>query len=181
MRMKVNDNRLAIEAARGDRAAFQALLERHYDLVFRVALRFVQNRDDAADIAQDVAVSLPKRLKTFKGKSRFTTWLYQVSVNASRDFLRRRSRVAALNRDFTDTDALKKAGEADRQSMLDEVYRALDALSEDLRETALLVLAEGLSHAETAEILGVKENTVSWRMHEMRRRLKEEMTEDSHD
>ncbi len=91
--MTVNDNELAAQANAGNRAAFSMLLERHYDLIYRLAYRILSNREDAEDLAQEICVSLPKKLKSFVGKSKMTTWLYQVTMNAARDFLRRRSTI----------------------------------------------------------------------------------------
>ena len=67
---------------------------------------------------------------------------------------------------------MTRAGNEARQRESDWLYRTLDRLSDDLRETTILVLAEELSHAEAGAILGIKESTVSWRMHEVRKKLK---------
>ena len=84
------DGGLARRAAAGDREAFGALLERHYDRIYRIGARVLGDADEAADLAQDVCVALPARLASWRGESRFTTWLYRVVVNAARDALRRK-------------------------------------------------------------------------------------------
>ncbi len=172
MRMMTDDIDLAKRAAGGDGAAFRILLERHYDMLLRVAYRVLGNFEDAEDVAHDICVSLAKKLKSFRGDSRFTTWLYRVALNASRDFARKRSSIRTLHEAYTDVRALVEAGDADRREQTRWLYETLGTLDEALRETAVLVLAEGLSHAEAAEILDVKESTISWRMHEMRKKLK---------
>lgn len=67
---------------------------------------------------------------------------------------------------------LKRAAEQDTKARISWLYSALDKLSPQLRETAVLVLAEDLTHSQAGEILKIKEKTVSWRMHEIRKRLK---------
>ncbi|MFP6780800.1 MAG: sigma-70 family RNA polymerase sigma factor [Gammaproteobacteria bacterium] len=83
-----NDYELAIKAAGGDAQAFQLLLECHYDQIYGVAFRFFGNQAHAEDIIQDVCLALPKNLKTFAARARFSTWIYQVVLNACRDQLR---------------------------------------------------------------------------------------------
>jgi RNA polymerase sigma-70 factor (ECF subfamily) len=172
MYMKTGDNELAVRAAEGDAAAFQILLERHYDSVYRIAFRFSGLREDAEDIAQDVCASLAVKLRSFKGDAKFTTWLYRVVVNAVRDMQRKQASVGRVNRDYGELQELARGEEQEAAKETAWLYGALDAVGEDLQETAILVLAEGMNHAEAAEILGIKESTVSWRMHELRKKLK---------
>lgn len=168
----MSDVELARRARDGEREAFGLLLERHYDLVYRVARRFAGNAADAEDIAQDVCVGLAGKLKSFRGEARFTTWLYRVALNACRDHLRRRTSLASLGAAFVEVRALAEAEQRDTAGRKRWLYEALGALDEALRETALLVVAEDLSHAEAGAILGIKEATVSWRMHQVRKKLR---------
>ena len=172
MYMKTGDNELAARAAGGDATAFQVLLERHYDTVYRIAFRFSGQREDAEDIAQEVCASLVLKLRSFKGDAKFTTWLYRVVVNAVRDMQRKQSTAGRINRDYSELQELVRGEEAETAKETAWLYGALDEVGEDLRETAILVLAEGMNHAEAAEILAIKESTVSWRMHELRKKLK---------
>ncbi len=172
MRMTVNDGALARRAGEGDREAFAALLERHYGRIYRIGLRLLGDADDAADLAQEVCVGLAGKVKSYRGDSRFTTWLYRVVVNAARDAMRRHATRRRLDGSYADVSALLDAGGAAREAEVRWLYQALADLSEALRETAVLVLQEELSHAEAGVALGVKESTISWRMHEVRKRLK---------
>lgn len=168
----MSDALLALRARDGERDAFRQLLERHYDLIYRVAYRFFGNAADAEDVAQDVCVGLCDKLRSYRGEARFTTWLYRVALNACRDRARRHAAVRSLHETYAEVSDLIEAGGRETACRLSWVYEALSSLDPALRETALLVLAEDMSHAEAAEILGVKEATVSWRMHEVRKRLK---------
>ena len=166
------DGALARRAAEGDREAFAALVERHYDRIYRIGARVLSNPDEAADLAQDVCVALPAKLPSYRGRSRFTTWLYRVVVNAARDALRRRAARQRGERGYAELDGLMRNEAAAGECESAWLRQALGGLSEELRVTVFLVLEEGLRHREAGETLGVSEATVSWRMHEVRRRLR---------
>ncbi len=172
MRMETSDSELAIQAGNGDAAAFKLLLERHYDSIYRIAYRFTGLREDAEDISQNVCASLAGKLTSYKGSARFTTWLYRIIVNASRDHHRRQSATTKLHATYGEVSELRRGAEAERAREMLWLYETLERVGPDLRETAILVLAEDMSHAQAAEILDIKESTVSWRMHQLRKELK---------
>lgn len=172
MDVKLADNDLALLAAKGDGDAFRALLERHYDRVFRIALRFSGRREDAEDVAQDVCMSLPSKLKSFRGDAAFTTWLYRVVVNRVRDVQRKQVTSERIQKNYGEVEALRRGEEAEAAKEMAWLSEAMNHLSDDLRETAVLVVGEGLNHAEAGQIMGIKESTVSWRMHELKKQLK---------
>ena len=169
--MTASDNSLIAEACAGNRAAFEQLLERHYDMMFRVAYRFTGHRQDAEDIAQDVCIGLAHKLALFKGKSSFSSWLYRVVVNACMDAHKHRASTKRSEDGFVELEAHTQAEAAEASQQLAWLYRAIHALEPDLKATALLVLSEEMSHAQAAEVLGCKESTISWRMHEIRKKL----------
>jgi RNA polymerase sigma-70 factor (ECF subfamily) len=175
MDVEQDDEALAQRAGHGDREAFQLLLERHYGLIYRLAFRFTANQADAEDLAQDICASLARKIKSFQGNSRFTTWLYRVSVNACKDALRSMARAHQLEENYAEARAMALADDADDKLQTVWLFEALEGLTDDLRETAILVLAEDLSHAEAGDVLQVKEGTVSWRMSEVRKQLKQQV------
>ncbi len=170
--MPTGDNELAERAGAGDADAFRVLLERHYDGIFRLAFRLAGNRADAEDIAQDVCVGLADRIEGFRGEAKFTTWLYRVVVNAAHDRARRRATADRATAAFANLENFRRSTELDRSERMGWVWDMLSHFSDEIRETAVLVLAKQLNHGEAAAILGVKESTVSWRMHELRKGLK---------
>lgn len=172
MRMTTDDTDLAFRAAGGDAQAFRVLLERHYDRIFRLAFRCLGDQTDAEDVAQDVCVDLPRKLATFRGSAKFTSWLYRLVLNRCRDFARARARAGRLAAAYGEVRALTDAEWEDTSRRLGWLHEALETLGDDLRETAILVLAEDMTHADAAEVFGIKESTVSWRMHEIRKKLK---------
>ena len=89
------DETLIARAVGGDRRAFGELVARHYDFIFRTACKWCGKASDAEDVAQDVCVKLASILKSFDGRSAFTSWLYRVTLNAVRDMQRARARRGA--------------------------------------------------------------------------------------
>jgi len=168
-----SDNELAVMVGEGDRQAFGLLLERHYDRIFHIALRFTGIREDAEDVTQDVCITLGAKLKSFRGEASFTTWLYRVVINRVRDVQRKTITAERLHKEFGEVDELRREEAKAQMQELEWLYEMLERLSDDLRETAILVVAEGLSHAQAGDILGVKESTVSWRIHELKKQLRE--------
>ncbi len=166
-----SDHELVVQANAGDAAAFSEILERHYDLIYRLAYRILGNQQDAEDITQDVCVALPKKLNLFKGRSKLSTWLYQVTLNFCRDFQRRRVSSQKAYEDYSLVNEIRNDTQAQRKRDVVFAYQMINTLGDDLRETALLVVAEGLNHAEAAEVLDIKESTVSWRMLKVRENL----------
>ena len=169
--MSASDLDLVRLAQDGDRAAFQLLLERHYGMLYRVAYRFLGSRAEAEDAAQEMAMALARKITSFGGRSRFSTWIYQIALNHCRDQARRQKSLGRMQAALVEAEAHRSADWADSDRRLRWLYQAIDRLKPDLKETALLVLAEDMSHAEAGEVLKIKEATVSWRMHEVRRHL----------
>lgn len=149
-------NELANRARAGDPAAFETLLEMQYERIYALAFRYFGNQADAEDIAQDVCLALPKKLRSFAGRARFSTWIYQVVLNACRDQQRKQKNRSALDDAYGQVNELKRAADRDTEAQIEWLYGTLDSLNTDLRETAILVLADNLTHPLAGEIFGVK-------------------------
>ena len=169
--MQPTDNALARAAAQGDRSAFSTLLERHYDRIFALAFRLTGRRSEAEDLAQDICAALPSKLARFDGRARFTTWLYRVVLNAAHDRRRRTQTHQRAAQGWGDWEIARQADIAETEDRLDWLTRAMRALPEDLRDTLALTL-DDMTHAQAAEILGISEGTVSWRLSEARKHLR---------
>lgn len=163
------DDVLVSLAMRGNRAAFEALLRRHYDLMHRVAWRMTGSRTDAQDICQDVCCALVERIASFRSEAKFTTWLVGIVRNACHDHHRRHSTLTRLKGQLA--VLAEMAAPPDGRDLFRRSWLAseLARLSPLLRETVVLVVGEGMTHAEAATALGVTESTISGRMHEVRR------------
>jgi RNA polymerase sigma-70 factor (ECF subfamily) len=171
------DEALATAAAAGDEAAFVALIERHYDRFHRLAWRWCGNSGDAEDVAQDVCIKLASAIRGWRGEAAFTTWATRIVYTTAIDRLRARQRLrlvepsimAALVEASGDAPGLSDA----EQRLLDgELWDEVRRLPDQQRDAVLLVYGEDMSHAEAAAVMGCTEKTVSWHLHEARKRLK---------
>lgn len=173
MRMETSDERLVAMAANGDGGAFHSLLQRHYATIFRVGFRVLGNREDAEDLAQDICAALPKKLASFKGQARFTTWLHQIVINAARDLIRRKQAARRKAAGWGETEVLRRDEASETKAELDWLSNAMASMPQDLRETVALVLGEDMTHKQAAEVLDLSEGTISWRMSEVKKALRE--------
>ncbi|MEM6578803.1 MAG: RNA polymerase sigma factor [Pseudomonadota bacterium] len=161
--METSDEALARAAAAGDDVAFAKLLERHYDAVFRLAYRLSGSREDAEDVTQDVCAALPAKLSGFRAQAQFRTWLWRVVVNAVHDQRRRQTAQTRKAEGWGPWEIGRQADNAEAAEAAAWLARAMPLLPLDLRDTLTLVL-DGLSHAQAADVLGISEGTVSWRI-----------------
>ena len=171
MRMTASDENLAKAAADGDAAAFSALVERHYDALFRFAFRLTGARDQAEDLTQDICAALPAKIASFRGSAKFTTWLWRVTVNANHDRRRRAATHARHADGWGDWEKNRRAANDEAAEAIDWLTQAMRTLPDDLRDTLALVL-DDVTHAEAASILGISEGTVSWRISEAKKHLR---------
>lgn len=170
--METADETLALAARDGDRAAFAALLSRHYDRIYGLAFRMTGRRADAEDLTQDICLALPAKLGNFRQESRFTTWLYRVTVNAAHDRRRRAAAHARAADGWGGWEENRRADMAEEAAEQDWLAASMQRLPQELRDTVALTLGEDLSQKEAAEVLGISEGTVAWRMSEVKKRLR---------
>lgn len=168
------DAELARNAAGGDREAFSLLVERHYGFIFRLAWRLTGHRADAEDLAQEVCARLGRAIRTYRGGSAFTTWLYAIVVNAARDSARRAAREAARNSAWGVQAMIEGADvvAAEAEDPAGALWTAVRQLPGKQREAVTLVYGEGMNHATAAGLMGCSEATVSWHVHEAKKRLR---------
>lgn len=168
--MHMRDEDLARLAANGDADAFGRLLERHYDRLFALCFRLTGGRADAEDLCQDICAALPGKLRGFRGEAKVTTWLYRVAVNAAHDRRRRNHSQARARKGWGNWHIDRTAEAEEDTRRLAWLHEAMAALKPDLRDTLALIF-DDLTHAEAAEVLGVSEGTISWRVSEAKRAL----------
>jgi RNA polymerase sigma factor (sigma-70 family) len=164
--------RLVAGAQSGDASAFASLVAAHYDMIFRTAYKWSGNRPDAEDVAQDVCIKLAVVLPSFDGRSAFSSWLYRITLNAVRDLQRAKSRRGRHFNAFALISPETAPAEQEEAATSSQLWRAVRALPEKQRDAVLLVYAEELNHAAAAEIMGCKEATVSWHIHEAKKTLR---------
>lgn len=167
--MSKNEDRELIKRAQsGDAGAFEALANQYYETMFKMAYKFCGNRPDAEDITQESCIRLARGIHSFKGDSAFTSWLYRLVINTGKDWYKSNNRHPKSD-DGLETVQVSAKGED--QLYAKQVIAAVYELPEGERDALLLVMSEGLSHKEAGQILGCKESTISWRIHEARKKL----------
>ena len=166
-------------AQEGDHQAFEILVRQFKHRVFATALHITGNPSDADDVAQETFVRVYRALSKFDRRSKFSTWLYRITVNTALNHLRKAKRQGKVRtamleeRSKNPTQASPNHGKVKRLQM---VMDALLSLSEPLKITLVLAAVEGLSYSEIAEVLEIPEGTVAWRVSEARKKLREEIT-----
>ena len=163
---------LVNRAKAGDRLAFSQLLENNYDFIFRTACKWTGKKSDAEDIAQEVCIKLASAIQSFDGRSAFTSWLYRVTINMVRDMQRSSTRRDKNIDAFSLVHPEDDPGDQEEATTARELWTAVSELPEKQREAIMLVYAEDMNHADAAEIMGCKEATVSWHIHEAKKTLR---------
>jgi RNA polymerase sigma-70 factor (ECF subfamily) len=165
-----DDETLAARAARGDAAAVDELLRRIGPLVHGVCRRVLGNADDALDATQEALLSIARRIGTFDGRARFSTWCYRVATNAALDEARR------VNRRPRPVEELPESGAPDRSTdglVADriDIDAALARLTPEYRAAVALRDLVGMDYAEIAEVLDIPPGTVRSRISRARAAL----------
>lgn len=171
----MSDQALAEKAAGGCRASFAALIERYYDRIHRLAWRFAGSPTTADDITQDVCVKLATAIRTFRGEAAFSTWVWRITYTTAADRLRAAQRIETVepSQIVVLADAMADRQPSPEDNLIGaELWGAVRALPPQQRDAVLLVYGEDMNHAEAAAIMGCQEKTVSWHLHEAKKRLK---------
>jgi RNA polymerase sigma-70 factor, ECF subfamily len=183
----VTDEALVARARGGDFHAFEELVDRYEDKIFRLAYRFVRNETEAKEILQDTFLSVWRKLDTFKGDAQFGSWLYRVATNAALMRLRAQRRhpevaTAELPVDYLDNYgqlpqwgenwAKRPDDELQSEELRRRIQQAVDELPDIYRTVFIVRDVEGLSTEETAEVLQISVPTVKTRLHRARLALR---------
>jgi RNA polymerase sigma-70 factor, ECF subfamily len=155
------EDREAVEAClRGEREAFDRLVERYQRDVYRLCYRYVNNHEDANDMAQEVFLKAYRALRRFRGESAFSTWLYRIAVNTCLNFRAGRKPSAdELPETLADT-RVGAAAQVEHEEQARHVREAVKRLPNKQRATLILKIYHELTHEEVASILGASVGTV---------------------
>lgn len=185
------DEDLVRSFLQGDRRAFETLAVRHQNRVFGFCLRLLGSRSLAEEAAQDVLVKVFKNLARFRGDSKFTTWLYRVTLNHCRNVQAYRARRHEKRHDSLDASVEDDEGSARKKEIADArtgadedllLNERLELLQEELarldplwKEILVLRDVEGLSYEEIGQMLDLAAGTVKSRIHRARGELQARM------
>ena len=179
------DADLISRAAGGDPSAFQALVERHRSMVYRVAYQFAGNHHDAEDIAQDVFIKVYRSLDRFRQDAQLTSWMYRIVMNACIDHRRRqRSAIAAPFGDDAEQRMLNTPEETpgpEDRAYAGELGQVLESeigrLPSGQRVVFVMRHHQGMKLSEIADALGLAEGTVKRQLHAAVHRLRQALTQ----
>ena len=180
--MSSEDSELVERCRAGDLSAFEPLVEKYRQRVWRLAFQLLRDREEAWDVAQEAFVRAYQSLPTFRGQSAFYTWVFRIVVNLATDRQRQRgARARALGGEPVPEEEWERtvpdpgAGPeslATRAEERDRIRRALDSLPPNHRTIIMLSDIEELTYREIAELLGIPMGTVMSRLHNARKRLR---------
>ena len=179
----LNEWNLIERLKKGDEAAFKEIVESSQGLVYNTALGIVQNPEDAEDVTQEVFVQLYESIKSFKGESKLSTWLYRITVSKAMDHLRkkkRKKRFAYVQSLFGANDELvhdppdfvHPGVSLDNKEKAKELFKAIDQLPAKQKIAFTLNRIEGLSYQEISEIMKLTVASVESLLHRARKNLR---------
>jgi len=159
----------------GDQEAYAVLVRRYKDVLYRYAERMTGRPDDAADVVQQAFIKGFRSLDRCRDPERVGGWLFRITVNLCKDQIKGRAkREVSLDAvgPLKSTRGLPDEG-AERAEIREEIYRALQRLSEEQRQAFVLKHVEGWSYEEMAEKLETSVSALKMRVHRARERLQE--------
>jgi RNA polymerase sigma-70 factor (ECF subfamily) len=178
----MEERQLVRLAQEGSPAAFEELVTKYQPKVFSMAMSFTRNREAADDLAQEVFLKAYLALPRFHGKSEFGTWLYRISINHIKDFLRKKGRAKEVSLEdvreisFSDKEQTERAEqEREIEARRGLVQRFVQGLPEKYRVILTLRDIQGLAYEEISQVLHLSPGTVDSRLHRARRMLRQKL------
>lgn len=168
----------------GDHSKFEWLVEKYQAMVFRTAMGFVHNKEDAEDLTQDVFIRVFQAFKTFNGDAEFSTWLYRITVNTSINHLNKIKNKGLLHfaEDILQQLFNKASEDQNPQQQLEQTERdkairkAIDALPEKQRTAFILSKYDDLTQKEIAAIMQSTEGSVEQLLQRAKSRLQKKLS-----
>lgn len=171
-----DDQRYIDKTINGDTRAFGVLVDRYKHMVFTLAMKIVKNKEEAEEVSQDVFIKVYQVLNTFKGGSKFSTWVYRITYNKSLDYLKKRGRSLQTSSLDDGVEYLLKVTE----SVLDDleanerkntIKEAMKELASDDSVVLTLYYFEEMSLKEISKVMDLAIDTVKVRLFRSRKRL----------
>jgi len=176
-----SDEKIVARVCAGESALFEVLMRRNNQRVYRAARSIVKDDNEAEDVMQDAYVRAYEHLHEFEARARFSTWLTRIAVHEALARVRRRNRLASFDAQPEESMPATPASSPEQQTsdleMRTVLESAVEKLPDEFRAVFVLRAVEGMSGAETAECLGIPEDTVKTRLHRARGRLREMVLE----
>ena len=184
----INETELVERLKQGDEIAFKTIVEQWQDMVYNTILGIVQNETEAEDLAQDVFIKVFEKISTFKGDSKFSTWLYRIATTTALDHLRSKKRkkrfgfLQSLTGHAGDEkeqvpDFHHPGISLDNKERAAVLFKAIDSLPENQKSAYTLHKLEGLSYRDVSEVLNTTVSAVESLMSRANQNLRKELEE----
>jgi RNA polymerase sigma-70 factor (ECF subfamily) len=171
-----------------DETAFKTVVKTWQDMVFNTVLGIVQNPEDAEDVSQEVFVQVYESITTFKGESKFSTWLYRIAITKAMDHIRKKTRkkrfafiqsLFGLNNEVIhDPPDFHHPGiSLDNKERAAVLFKAIEKLPENQKIAFTLHKVEGISYQEVSEIMKLSLSSVESLLHRAKNNLKKNLEE----
>lgn len=184
----MNENELITLLKKKDREAFKEIVERWQNMVYNTAIGLLQNAEDAEDTAQEVFMQVYESISSFKGESKFSTWIYRITVSKSLDHLRkkkRKKRFAFIQRLYGKDEGLMidppdffhpgvKIENKENAAIL---FKAIDQLPSNQKIAFILNKIENLSYKEISEVMKSSESSVDSLLQRAKKNLQKNLKE----
>lgn len=160
-------------------AQFNALIQAHRGIVFKVAMSYTNHAHDREDLAQEIAAQAWRAFGNYDDTRVFSTWLYRIALNVAISHLRERSRFERHHEPLDPTvhDAAIGSADADADARVRELHRCIARL-DPLNRALLILYLDERSQREIAEILGISETNVATKIGRLKQRLRNDMSEE---
>lgn len=181
------DSRLVHASLSGNNEAFEELVKKYEKLIYNTSYQLLGNPDDAFDVSQDTFIKAYRSLGSFRGDSKFSTWLYKICQNTVKDYIRSKTRrqtvsltaygeddTKEIQLDIPDNDISSQPDRSyEREECREAVREAIAHLSEDHKNVIILRDIQGYSYDEISEILNLEIGTVKSRLNRARLAVKD--------
>lgn len=172
-----DDLALAERCRQGDFDAFESLYREHASRLFSLAVRMLGNKTDAEDMLQEIFLTAHRKLQSYRGDARLSTWLFRLATNLCLDHLRSKStRMTQATSSLDDDNAMEPVSTSPGAVLGTvqniDMERAVAKLPQGCRAAFLLHDVEGFEHREVAAMLGISEGTSKSQVHKARLKLR---------
>lgn len=166
------------QIAKGDRDAFQRFYARYKNNVYNTALGYVQNKEAAEEITQDVFLAIFQKAESFAGESKVSTWVYRITVNNALNFLDKKSRRPTSDVELEDyhcIDFIHPGVQLENQEKSRYLFAAINTLAENQKTAFVLTYVEGLSQQQVADIMQATVKSVESLLQRAKKKLREQL------
>jgi RNA polymerase sigma-70 factor, ECF subfamily len=171
--MQETDEILIKKIAAGDERAFEEIVARHQNKIINMIYRNINSFSDAQELAQDIFVKVWNRAKTFRGESKFSTWLYRITINAVINHTKKKKPLVEIKKDIISPAGLQPDSIMSGNNRSELIKSAVDSLPITQKTAFILSKHENHSYEEISDIMGISISAVESLLFRAKKNLKE--------